>query len=201
MIKFFVSNSIRRSYPLVKRMIDVCLSATLLAILLPVFIVVAIIVKLTSKGPVFFHSSRRGLHGEVFRMPKFRTMTTCSKLMSRELATDNDICLTPAGKFLRKSSLDELPQLWSVLRGDMSLVGPRPLIVNDYAADLRGGNPIVYSVRPGITGLAQINGRSFISPVNKTRYDAFYASRFCMILDIKILARTIFTVLDTKMVK
>lgn len=191
----------RRFYPVIKRIIDVVLSATMLAALTPIMLLTALIVKLTSRGPVIFSSERLGLDGKIFSMPKFRTMTTTSRIMSREIATDSDIQLTPIGNFLRKTSLDELPQLWSVLKGDMSLIGPRPLIVNDRAHELRMRNPIVYTVRPGITGLAQINGRSFITPQNKVRYDAFYAGRVCMILDVKILTRTFATVFDTKSVK
>ncbi len=200
MLSRFVASA-RRVYPVIKRSMDVVIAGLFIILLSPLLLIAALLVKLTSDGPVIFYSDRLGLDGNVFRMPKFRTMTTCSRVMSRETATDADIKLTPIGNLLRKSSIDELPQLWSVVKGDMSLIGPRPLIPNDNANDLRMDNPVIYTVRPGITGLAQINGRSFIKPQNKVRYDAFYAQRVCMILDIKILSRTFITIFDTKSVK
>lgn len=188
-------------YPALKRTMDIAVSATLLLVLSPLLIIVALIVALTSKGPVFFFSERTGFKGEPFKMPKFRTMSHCSRVMSREVATDNDIKITKVGHILRKASIDELPQLWSVLKGDMSLIGPRPLLVNDMAAADRFARKEIYDVKPGITGLAQVNGRNYISMRNKIRYDAFYANRVCMLLDMKIAYRTVGTVLNTKLVK
>ena len=134
-------------------------------------------------------------------MPKLRTMTQCSKILSRESAEDGDISVTPFGHFLRKSSLDELPQLWCVFRGKMSLIGPRPLLMNDRASAKRLAYPQIYKVKPGITGLAQVNGRNFITPRNKVRLDAFYADHLCMFLDGKILYRTVSTVFNSKLVQ
>jgi len=134
-------------------------------------------------------------------MPKLRTMTQNSKIMPREKAKENDIFVTRFGRILRKTSLDELPQLWCVLKGEMSLVGPRPLLVNDRLADQRFAKPQIFDVKPGITGLAQVNGRNFITMRNKVRYDAFYADRLCLFLDLKILYRTIGTVFNIKLVK
>ena len=134
-------------------------------------------------------------------MPKFRTMTECSKIMSRECANDEDISITSIGLIFRKTSLDELPQLWSVLKGEMSLIGPRPLLVNDRLAAQRNTRPKIYEVKPGITGLAQVNGRNFISARKKIAYDAFYAERFCLFLDLKILYHTVGTVFNFKLVK
>lgn len=134
-------------------------------------------------------------------MPKLRTMTQCSKVMSRESADAGDISVTRLGNILRKSSLDELPQLWCVLKGEMSLIGPRPLLVNDRLAEQRRARPEIFNVKPGITGLAQVNGRNFISMRNKVRYDAFYAERVCLFLDAKILYRTVGTVLNVKLVQ
>ncbi len=191
----------RSGYPKIKRLIDVVASAVMLVSLTPLLILISIAVALTSKGPVLFWSSRRGIKGEAFSMPKFRTMTQCSKVLSREVASESDVCFTPIGQFLRKTSLDELPQFWSVLKGDMSLIGPRPLLFHDYANEHREQHPAIFSVRPGITGLAQVNGRSFITPRNKIRYDAFYAGRMCMVLDLKIIVKTFGVILNTKMVK
>lgn len=121
--------------------------------------------------------------------------------MSRETAELNDISITSLGSILRKSSIDELPQLLSVFKGDMSLVGPRPLIIDDVLTNSRFEYPEIYKVKPGMTGLAQVNGRNFISMRNKVRYDAFYASRICLFLDTKIMFKTIGTVFDTSLVK
>lgn len=188
-------------YPVVKRAQDIVISGTLLLMLSPILILTALAVALTSKGPIFFWSARTGYKGQPFIMPKFRTMTQGSKVMQREIATDTDICVTKVGHILRKSSLDELPQLWSVLKGDMSLIGPRPLLVNDQVVAQRSKHAEIFDVKPGITGLAQVNGRNFITMRNKVRYDAFYANRVCMILDMKIALRTFGAVIDTKLVK
>ena len=188
-------------YPVLKRMQDVVVSASLLVILCPILLLTAVAVGLSSKGPILFWSARTGYKGQAFMMPKFRTMTQGSKVMQREIATDNDIKVTKVGHILRKCSLDELPQLWSVLKGDMSLIGPRPLLVNDQVVAQRSKFSEIFDVKPGITGLAQVNGRNFISMRNKVRYDAFYANRVCMLLDMKIALRTFGAVIDTKLVK
>ncbi len=201
MVENKVLHSLRASYPAVKRIMDISVAAFGLLILSPLLILIACAVKLTSEGPVIFWSQRRGFQGKSFMMPKFRTMTVDSKILSRETASAKDFKLTPIGLFLRKSSLDEIPQLLSVLTGHMSLIGPRPLLVDDQASGERSKTPVIYTVKPGITGLAQVNGRNFIKPSNKARYDAFYARRVCMILDMKILAKTVRTVFDVKLVK
>ncbi len=188
----------RALYPFIKRGMDCLISAILLILLSPLLAMVFAAVKLTSKGPAIFWSDRIGLAGTMFGMPKFRTMTTCSKVISREVAGLNDIEITAFGKILRKTSLDELPQLWSVLIGHMSLIGPRPLLKNDHGMAMRNRYPDIYSVRPGMTGLAQINGRSFITTRNKSRYDMFYANRVCLWLDAKIAMKTVRVVFDTK---
>lgn len=188
-------------YPAVKRAIDLAVSGIALIVLAPLLLLLCLLVRITSSGPSLFWSERTGYKGAPFKMPKLRTMTQCSKIMSRESADAGDICVTPVGYILRKSSLDELPQLWCVFKGEMSLIGPRPLLVNDRATDQRRARPQIFNVKPGITGLAQVNGRSFISMRNKVRYDAFYADRVCLFLDAKILYRTVSTVLNVKLVK
>ena len=188
-------------YPVMKRSIDIAVSAIALIALTPLLLLLCLLVRLTSKGPALFWSERTGYQGRPFMMPKLRTMTQCSKIMSRESADASDISVTRLGNLLRKSSLDELPQLWCVLRGEMSLIGPRPLLVNDRLAEQRRARPEIFNVKPGITGLAQVNGRNFISMRNKVRYDAFYARRACLFLDAKILYRTIGTVLNVKLVQ
>jgi O-antigen biosynthesis protein WbqP len=174
-----------------KRAIDFVAALTFFVLLLPLMAGLWLAVRLTSKGPGLFWSERVGRNGKVFRMPKFRTMTVCSKVLSRELAGENDCKMTPIGDFLRRTSLDEIPQFWSVLLGHMSLIGPRPVLPQDKAAALRASCDYTLSVRPGITGLAQVNGRNFVSPRRKARYDAFYAREMCLMLDAKILLATI----------
>jgi len=188
-------------YPVVKRLIDIIVSSVALLILAPLLLLLCLLVRVTSKGPALFWSERTGFKGAPFMMPKLRTMTQCSKIMSRESAEANDISMTSIGQVLRKCSLDELPQLWCVFKGDMSLIGPRPLLVNDRAADQRRARPQIFDVKPGITGLAQVTGRNFLSMSNKVRYDAFYADRVCLFLDAKILYRTVGTVLNVKLVQ
>ena len=188
-------------YPDVKRILDILVSGLALVFMAPLLLLLCLLVKITSRGPALFWSERTGYKGQPFMMPKLRTMTEGSKIMSRESADNNDISVTPIGHILRKCSLDELPQLWCVFKGEMSLIGPRPLLVHDRAADQRRARPQIYDVKPGITGLAQVNGRNFISMRNKVRFDAFYADRVCLFLDAKILYRTVGTVLNFKLVQ
>lgn len=182
--------SIRHIYRPLKRFADVIAALSLLAILLVPMLFVWALVRLTSPGPGLFWSSRLGKNGNIFQMPKFRTMTVCSKVMARELATDQDVRITPIGNFLRRTSVDELPQIWSVLIGHMSFIGPRPVLPCDEAADLRALHSDALKVRPGITGLAQVNGRNYVNPRNKVRYDVFYVQNLCLMLDIKIAFQT-----------
>jgi len=181
-----------------KRGIDIVVATFAILFFMPLLAVVTIASKLSSSGPVLFWSERVGLEGRIFKMPKFRSMSTCSKIISRENATTEDIKITPFGRFIRRTSIDELPQLWCVLKGDMSLIGPRPLLLDDQTTLLRQAYSKIYDVKPGITGLAQVNGRNFITRRNKTRYDFFYATRVCFILDLKIALSTIWVVLRQK---
>jgi len=139
----------------VKRLFDVVASSILIMILCPLFIVLAVLVKISSPGPVFFRQVRIGWGGEPFYIIKLRTMLADSEKLSRETAGGSDVRITPFGRFLRKYKLDELPQLFNVLTGDMSLVGPRPEIPF-YAARYRGEERIVFSVRPGITDVCSL---------------------------------------------
>lgn len=181
----------RLCYPVLKRTVDIIVSLlALIGLAIPLLFVWAA-VKLTSPGPGLFWSDRVGRNGKIFKMPKFRTMTVCSKIVSREKAAECDITLTPIGQFLRTSSIDELPQFYSVLIGDMSLIGPRPVLPEDEASVLRSSCEKTMKIRPGITGLAQIKGRNFVSPRHKARYDAFYAHNMCAVFDAKIIAKTV----------
>jgi len=170
------------TYLKMKRAIDILVSLILLILLSPLMLCIFVIVLLSSSGPALFWSDRVGINKSLFSMPKYRTMALGVRLVSPESADPDDLKPTPFGKLLRKTSLDELPQLWSVLIGDMSLIGPRPML-------------------PGITGLAQVSGRNFISPKNKSRYDAFYVKNISLGLDIKITFLTFGTVLKTNLIK
>ncbi len=167
----------------------------LFIVFLPVFLIVALAVKLTSKGPVFHISDRVGKENRIFRMLKFRTMRTDTPHIATHLMTDPEKYLTRIGGFLRKTSLDELPQFLNVLGGDMSLVGPRPALFNQddlVALRTRKG---VHRLIPGLTGWAQINGRDEISIPAKVELDAWYLNHRSFLLDMRILLRTFLNVL------
>lgn len=178
-------------YKGLKRGVDISVSATLLVVLAPLILILVFAIRLTSKGPGVYWSQRTARGGLFFNMPKLRTMSVDSKLVSIEVAKSSDIQITRLGRVLRRTSVDELPQLWSVLIGDMSLVGPRPIPGNDWALGARNARPVIYTVRPGITGLAQVRGRNVVKPKQKARYDAFYATHMSLCLDMKILAQTL----------
>ena len=179
-------------YGLVKRSLDILLSALGLLVLLIPFVIVALVIYGDDPGPVLFRQYRVGRGGALFQLYKFRTMkldTPCS-VATRDMH-DPDLYVTRAGRFLRKTSLDELPQLLNVLRGDMSLVGPRPLIPEETEIHEMRHSRGVYALRPGLTGLAQINGRDMVSQEEKVRYDACYLEHLSLWLDLKILLATV----------
>ncbi|HSI37488.1 MAG TPA: sugar transferase [Methylotenera sp.] len=176
-------------------MFDLCtvLFATLI-LLLP-FLVVAVIVRLTSLGPVLYWSDRVGQSNKIFKMPKFRTMRVDTPAVATHLLANPEQFLTPVGSFLRKSSLDELPQLWSIIKGDMSFVGPRPALFNqDDLITLRTKYGVDKLV-PGLTGWAQINGRDELPIPEKVKLDVDYMDRQSLWFDIKIIFLTFLKVL------
>jgi O-antigen biosynthesis protein WbqP len=174
-----------------KRVFDLILAAIALICLLIPLLIVAVLVSLTSKGPVIYWSNRIGRQNKIFRMPKFRTMRVDTPTIATHLLTSPDQYLTPVGSFLRKSSLDELPQLWSILRGDMSFVGPRPALFNqDDLVELRTAQKI-HVLMPGLTGWAQINGRDELPIPEKVELDTYYLKHQSFWLDIKILFLTL----------
>jgi len=151
---------------------------------------ICFLVKLTSRGPILYWSDRVGRYNKIFRMPKFRTMRTDTPAVATHLLSNPDSYLTPVGKFLRKYSLDELPQLLSILKGDMSFVGPRPALFNQYdLIDLRTIKG-VHTLTPGLTGWAQINGRDELPIPIKVEYDEYYLKRRSFLLDMQIICRT-----------
>lgn len=173
-----------------KRLFDLATSFLALTIFLPLIILVALLVKFTSTGPSLYWSSRVGRRNNIFRMPKFRTMQVGTPTVATHLLSDSDQYLTPVGSFLRKSSLDELPQLWSILVGDMSFVGPRPALFNqDDLIALRTQNG-VDKLLPGLTGWAQVNGRDELSIPVKVQYEVEYLQKQSLWFDIWILCLT-----------
>jgi exopolysaccharide biosynthesis polyprenyl glycosylphosphotransferase len=191
---------------LVKRIIDFAVSLTLIVLLSPLFLTVAILIKLTSAGPVFFVQKRLGLNKRRFSIYKFRTMVADAEKKIHELEDLNEVSgpvfkirndprITPVGRVLRKTSIDELPQLFNVLKGEMSLVGPRPLPVRDYEGFDQDWQRRRFSVVPGITCLWQVNGRSSVSFEQWMELDMQYIDQWSLWLDLKILVRTIPAVL------
>jgi lipopolysaccharide/colanic/teichoic acid biosynthesis glycosyltransferase len=172
---------------MMKRLFDICVSGVAIVLLSPLLFVTMFVTRIKLGGPVFFRQQRPGLHGQPFEMVKFRTMTG-SRDSEGNLLPDGER-LTAYGRFLRSTSIDELPELWNVLKGDMSLVGPRPLLMEYlplYSAEQRRR----HEVRPGVTGWAQINGRNAISWNEKFAFDIWYVDNRSFFLDLKILSLT-----------
>lgn len=181
-----------RAYCAVKRIADAVLSAMALLVLALPMAVIALIIYIKDPGTIFFIQDRVGMGGKLFKIYKFRTMRmNAPKYMATSDVGDPKQYLTPLGRVLRKWSLDELPQLFNVFKGDMSLVGPRPLIANEEEIHTMRERFGVYSVRPGVTGLAQINGRDTVTPAEKVRWDVCYLEHFGLLLDLKILLATV----------
>jgi O-antigen biosynthesis protein WbqP len=157
-----------------KRIFDLFLSLFLCSVLLVPILVIAVLVRLASSGPALYWSDRVGAGNQLFRMPKFRTMRMGTPTIATHLLEEPDSYLTPMGRFLRKSSLDELPQLWSILKGDMSFVGPRPALFNQEDLIALRTEKGVHRLIPGITGWAQINGRDDIPIPKKVEFDEYY---------------------------
>ncbi len=189
-------------YPYIKRGADVILSLLALICLSPVYLIVALAVKLSSPGPVLFRQKRVGRGGRLFTIYKFRTMRTDTpRDTATHLLQDPSRYITRVGAFLRRSSLDELPQFFNVLKGDMSIVGPRPALYNQYdliAAREKAG---VNAVRPGITGLAQISGRDELPIPVKVRYDREYVENLSLNMDARCFFGTIISVLRAEGVR
>lgn len=177
-----------------KRAFDLFLALIAASILFVPIVLTAICVRLSSPGPVVYWSNRVGRYNRIFKMPKFRSMRIDTPAVATHLLSNPDQYLTPIGSFLRKSSLDELPQLWSILNGDMSFVGPRPALYNqDDLIALRSERK-VDRILPGLTGWAQINGRDELPIPAKVELDAYYVQHQSFWLDIKILFLTFYKV-------
>jgi O-antigen biosynthesis protein WbqP len=175
----------------VKRLFDFLLAMIALLILAVPLCLIALAIKFSSKGPVLYWSDRVGKNNCIFRMPKFRSMRTDTPAVATHLLIEPARYLTPIGSFIRKTSLDEIPQLWSILAGDMSFVGPRPALYNQQdLIDLRTQHS-VHTLLPGLTGWAQVNGRDELSIEEKVRFDAEYLAHHSMGMDIGILWKTL----------
>lgn len=184
-----------------KRVFDIFISFIFLLIFIIPLLVIAFIIKITSKGPIIHWSKRIGKENTEFLMPKFRSMYLEAPQVATHLLKNSEDYITPFGKFLRKSSLDELPQLFSVIKGDMSLVGPRPALFNQedlvHFRTMMG----IEKLRPGITGWAQVNGRDDLPIPIKVNFDKEYLEKNNLMFDFKILFLTVFKVLQSKGVK
>ena len=179
-----------------KRVFDILLGCLAGLVLVIPVLLVAVAVRLTSKGPALYWSDRVGRNNTIFKMPKFRSMLVGTPAVATHLLDKPQAHLTPMGSFLRKSSLDELPQLWSILRGEMSFVGPRPALFNQH--DLIGlrTQAGVDKLLPGLTGWAQVNGRDELSIADKVALDVEYLQKKSLAFDVKIMILTIFRVLS-----
>lgn len=178
-----------------KRIFDLLLALCAGTVLLAPILLIALAVRLTSRGPALYWSDRVGRHNRIFRMPKFRTMRLETPAVATHLLKEPGKYLTPIGPFLRKSSLDELPQLWSILRGDMSFVGPRPALFNQDDLVALRTELGVHELVPGLTGWAQVNGRDELPIPQKVALDAEYIRKQSIAFDVRILCMTLAKVL------
>jgi O-antigen biosynthesis protein WbqP len=179
-----------------KRLFDIVLALIAAAVLLAPFVLVWLAVRLTSWGPALFWSDRIGQHNALFKMPKFRSMRVGTPVVATHLLSNPKDYLTPIGSFLRKSSLDELPQLWNILRGDMSFVGPRPALFNQYDLIKLRAVSGIHRLKPGLTGWAQVNGRDNLSIKEKVVFDKEYMKKKSFVFDLKILYLTFIKIIQ-----
>lgn len=179
-----------------KRAFDLISVVVTAPIWCPLVLILALLVRSTSPGPAIYWSSRIGRNNSVFQMPKLRTMRVDTPVVATDLLTQPDRWVTPLGRYLRKLSLDELPQLWSVLKGDMSLVGPRPALFNQMDLIKMRTELGVHCLLPGITGWAQVNGRDQLALVEKIKLDHEYQERMSILFDLRIVLITIKRLLE-----
>jgi O-antigen biosynthesis protein WbqP len=173
-----------------RREVDLLLAVTGIFYAWPMVLIIYICVRATSPGPAIYWSDRVGRHNRIFKMPKFRTMRADTPAVATHLLSDPGKALTPIGSFLRRSSLDEIPQLWSILKGDMSFVGPRPALFNQYDLIALRTQYGVDALVPGLTGWAQVNGRDALSVPDKVQFDLQYLQSRSFSMDIQILYMT-----------
>lgn len=184
-----------------KRLFDFTLALMAIILFAPIILFVALAVRLTSTGPVIYWSNRVGRNNTIFRMPKFRTMLTGTPTVATHLLAEPRIYLTVIGGFLRKTSLDELPQIFSILKGEMSFVGPRPALFNQDNLIALRNNKGIHILTPGLTGWAQINGRDELPIPVKVDFDEYYLLHHSLFFDLKIIMLTVLKVLRSDGVK
>lgn len=180
-----------------KRIFDFIMSLLAFIVFSPIILIICLVIKLTSPGPVFFKQRRIGKYNKEFNILKFRTMRIDTPNVATHLLENPDQWITPIGKFLRKTSLDELPQLINIIKGDMSIVGPRPALYNQYDLKDMRTEVGVHKLIPGLTGWAQINGRDELELKDKVALDKEYLDKENFIFDIKIIFMTVFSVLKS----
>ena len=180
---------------MLKRIFDFLFAVVLSLLFLVPILLIALLIRLGSKGPALYWSDRVGKNNKIFQMPKFRSMYINAPVVATHLLADSQVHITPLGKILRKTSLDELPQLWSVLCGDMSFVGPRPALFNQYDLIELRTEFEVHQLLPGITGWAQVNGRDELTIPEKVKFDQEYLRRQGLRFDIYVIFLTIVKVL------
>jgi O-antigen biosynthesis protein WbqP len=188
------SGKFTKKYCLMKRLFDLALGIFAAIPLLFPILFVALLVRITSNGPAIYWSDRVGKENKTFKMPKFRTMQVGTPAVASHLLQNPQVYLSPIGSFLRKSSLDELPQLWSIIKGDMSFVGPRPALYNQIDLIALRTEKGIHELVPGLTGWAQVNGRDELPIPQKVELDAQYLKRKSFLFDLKILWMTVLKV-------
>ena len=185
----------KKGYLIVKRIIDIVISIIALIILLPIFAIISIAIKIESKGPILFKQKRIGKHKKNFTIYKFRTMRTDTpKDMPTHMLKNANGYITKVGNILRKTSLDELPQLINIIKGDMSIIGPRPALWNQYDLVEERDKYHANDLKPGLTGWAQINGRDELEIPQKAKFDGEYVNKISFVFDLKIFFKTIINV-------
>ncbi|MCR8632414.1 sugar transferase [Paenibacillus radicis (ex Xue et al. 2023)] len=184
-----------------KKFIDISLSLVALLLLLPIFIIICIAIKSDSKGPIVFKQQRVGIDNKLFTIYKFRTMRTDTPNLPTHLLADPSVYITRVGRVLRKTSLDEIPQIFNIIRGEMSLVGPRPALYNQNELIQVRKELGIHQIPPGLTGWAQINGRDDISEEQKARLDYYYLKHQSIWFDFKIMFKTVSSTIAAKGVK
>jgi O-antigen biosynthesis protein WbqP len=181
-----------------RKIFEVFISLVLSIVLLPLFLIIGIIIKVNSKGPVFFTQMRIGKDNKLFKFYKLRTMKKGAPNVATDELTDSKQYVTSIGKVLRKTSVDELPQLINIIKGDMTFVGPRPALYNQYELKEMRTRAGVHTLVPGVTGWAQINGRDNNDDYQKTELDKYYLDHKSLSLDMKMLYRTVFKVIKAE---
>ena len=181
---------------MLKRLFDLLLMLAVLPLLLIPLLALFFAIRFSSSGPALYWSNRVGQNNRIFKMPKFRSMIIDTPAVATHLLNDPKVYLTPIGSFLRKSSLDELPQLWNILIGDMSFVGPRPALFNQYDLIKLRAVSGIHKLKPGLTGWAQVNGRDNLSIKEKVAFDKEYMKKKTFVFDLKILYLTIIKIIQ-----